>query len=249
MGGWKALGGMRVFTPTVQASLTLWRGTPDCQAAHDYLLERLTHITGGQFRAVGSPLTNRIKGNLGEVSAFWLGREGPHAGLSHVFTMNCHQPLLDISLAGVDIVWISFNDQDQTRDFAVLQEVKTTSGISLDYADTLVDDYTKLFSIEMSLTLQSRFQSIKNRLEFEHDRPDLCLRLNALAGQAPDDSTRVRLLPTLVHEAAGKEPSLKLATVRTSLVNLGWSAGQISEWSIALTDLDERLKRLSWGRH
>jgi hypothetical protein len=240
-----------VFTALIQGTHTAWAGNPNCQAAHDYLLTRLTHVVGGQFRARGNPLTTRIKGNLGEFTAFWVGRNGPHSSWSHAFTLTCHQPLMDISLAGVDIVWVCFNDQDPSRDFVVLQEIKTTSGASLNYADKLAEDYEKLFGLELSFTLQSRLQGIKNRLELEHNRLDLCLRLNAVAGQAPTDSTGVRLLPTLVHDVASssEQAAVKLAAVRSAVLQLGWPQNQVSQWSIALSDLDDRLTRLSWGDH
>ena len=240
-----------MFTAIVQGTHTAWAGNPDCQAAHDYLLMRLTHIVGGQFRARGNALTNRIKGNLGEFTAFWVGRDGPHSSWSHVFTLNCHQPLMDISLAGVDIVWVCFNDQDPSRDFVVLQEIKTTSGASLEYTDKLSEDYEKLFGLELSFTLQSRLQFIKNRLELEHNRPDLCLRLNAVAGQSPTDSIGVHLLPTLVYDASSssQQAAVKLAAVRSAVLQMDWPSNRVLEWSIALSDLDDRLTRLSWGDH
>lgn len=237
-----------MFAATIQATLTLWRGAPDSQAAHDYLLQRLRQITGGRFLPPGTTLSTRIKGNLGEVCAFWIGRDGPHTGWSHVFTLNCLEPLKDISSSGVDIVWIAFNDADPAQDFVVLQETKATATADLGYADSLVDDYLKLFGTDLSLTLHSRFQGIKNQLEFAHNRPDLCLRLNKLGGQAPADSPKVRLLPTLIHDTNGRNPALKLAKVRTALLDVGWGAGQVSAWSVALDDLDGRLARLSWGQ-
>ena len=101
----------------------------------------------------------------------------------------------------------------------------------------------------MRLTLHTRLQDIKNKLEFEQRRLDLARRASALAGGSPRTSSQVRLLPTMVHERAGADPQTKMLAIRETLLSRGWAAGAVVGWAIGLTDLDDRLVRLATGRN
>ena len=95
-----------------------------------------------------------------------------------------------------------FLGADPKEDWASLQEVKTTSGKDLSYADALVPDYEKLFGTNVRLTLQTRLQDIQARLEFGSRRRDLGDRVFRLAGNSPQTSSRVRLLAYVWGEKA-----------------------------------------------
>ena len=85
------------------------------------------------------------------------------------YPANATRPFRPNSAIDFDIVWLDLAD-DPKDDAATLQEVKTTSGPSLGYADNLIDDYDKLFGTNPRLTLWTRLQDIKNKLEFERSR-------------------------------------------------------------------------------
>ena len=88
----------------------------------------------------------------------------------------------------IDIVWIRFGATTDD-DVAVLQEVKTTGSPLLTLADSLIRDYDKLFGTDPHFTLHTRLQDIKNKLGYEHGRPELCPRMTELAGQSPHVTT------------------------------------------------------------
>ena len=167
----------------------LWAGDPDCQAAHEAILHWLqencptfcaTPPEGGNV--------NILRGNLGETIAFCAGYWYVFDS-SHIkpFTANALNPFGRISKSDIDIVWIRFGETGDD-DTAFLQEVKTTGDASLSLADSLISDYDKLFDTNPQVTLHTRLQYIKNTLEFEHNQPDLCPRVAALAGQSPQTS-------------------------------------------------------------
>lgn len=190
---------------------------------------------------------NILRGNLGEsigfCVAYWHGYSGCRA-----YPANATRPFRPNSAIDFDIVWLDLAD-DPKDDAATLQEVKTTSGPSLGYADNLIDDYDKLFGTNPRLTLWTRLQDIKNKLEFEALEPGLCGRVSALAGGSPRTSSRIRLIPTLVHERAGTDPQTKMLAIRQTLIGRGWAAGSVEGWAIGLADLDDRLVRLATGRN
>ena len=227
----------------------LWVGDPDCQAAHEAILHWLqkncptfcaTPPEGGNV--------NILRGNLGETIAFCAGYWYVFDS-SHIkpFTANALNPFGRISKSDIDIVWIRFGETGDD-DTAFLQEVKTTGDASLSLADSLISDYDKLFDTNPQVTLHTRLQYIKNKLEFEHKQPELCPRVAALAGQSPQTSPQVQLLPTLVHERLGSDPQTKMLAIRETLYGKGWARRAVQPWAIGLFDLNARLLRLAMGQ-
>jgi len=118
----------------------------------------------------------------------------------------------------------------------------------LSLADNLISDYDKLFETDPRFTLQTRLQDIKNKLEYEHKQPELCPRITELAGQSPQTSPQVQLLPTLVHERLGSDPQTKMLAIRETLSGKGWPRRAVQPWAIGLFDLNTRLLRLATGQ-
>jgi len=236
---------MTSFTGEVANNVTAWVGDPDCQAVHDALLEWLRD-TCSSFLPATSPYTSAIQGNLGESLAFVVGQENGF-GEYRADCANALTPFLGISKPEVDIVWLSLSE-DPSLDHVVLQEVKTTIQARLDYADTLLDDYDKLFGSDLTVTLQSRLSAIAARLRYGGgSRGDLADRVVALSGESAATSQGVRLLPTVVHDRGVEGAQTKLIAVREGVIGQGWSAHYVSAWSIALSDLNARLRRVAVG--
>jgi hypothetical protein len=161
------------FAKSETHGVVLWVGDPDCQAAHDATLSWLSENCPTFYRTASATDTI-LKGNLGETITFCVGSwyifNGSHV---HAFSANALKPLGGISKADIDIVWIHFGETGDD-DMAILQEVKTTGEPSLSLADGLISDYDKLFGTDLRFTLHMRLQDIKNKIEYEHKRPDLC---------------------------------------------------------------------------
>jgi len=228
--------------------ITLWVGDPDCQAAHDATLCWLQENCP-TFCPTPSAADTILKGNLGETIAFcvgyWYAFNPTH---DRPFAANALNPFGGISKPDIDIVWIHFGETGDD-DLAVLQEIKTTGDSSLSLADGLISDYDKLFGTDPRFTLHMRLQDIKNKIEYEHKRPDLCPRIGELAGQSPQTSPRVQLCPTLVHERLASDPQTKMLAIRETLCGKGWARRAVLPWTIGLFDLNDRLLRLAMGQH
>ena len=153
-----------------------------------------------------------------------------------------------MSLPGLDITYVMIDESNSRGDFVCLQEVKTTGDTNLAYANNLVRDYEKLFGYDLDFTLASRLQVVANKFELEQNLPHLCERVLALAGETPSECVRVQLVPTLVHERTGALPVPKLLAIRTAISSQGWTATNIHAWSIALSNLDDKLQRLARGQ-
>ncbi|WP_020485989.1 hypothetical protein [Rhizobium leguminosarum] len=166
---------------------------------------------------------------------------------TYFFALNAFAPLQDISHSGLDLAYAYFDPFEPSNDLIYLQEVKTTGGIDLSYADNLISDYRKLFGEDGSVTYNTRIQGISMQIELQHQRPDLADRLRNLSETQVSRCNQVRLIPTLVHERVGTAPVEKLVGVKSAITALGWSAQQVAPWSIAMTDLIDRLVRLSRG--
>ena len=232
------------FVDSLSQNVRIWSGNPDCQLAHDTLIKWL-RARGVEFKADASVDDNILKGNLGETIAFYIGLHHGY-GDCHSFAANALRPFNPNSSIDFDIVWVFFG-QNQNDDWAALQEVKATSGTNLAYADALIPDYNKLFGTNLRLTLQTRFQDLQAKLEFESKRPDLGKRLFRMAGNAPSTSSQLKLLPTLVHEKNNTQPQPKMLAVRETLVGMGW--GQVEAWAVGLSELDVRIVRIAKGQN
>lgn len=234
------------FYSTGEDATLLWLGNPDCDAAHRSLLAWLIDC-GAPFLTPELASNSRVKGNLGESIAFVVGYDHVFSDdRYHAYAANAFFPLRNISTPDIDIVWIYFAD-NPSEDRLLIQEVKTTGDLRLALADDLVDDYDKLFGTNPQVTLHTRLQAIKTKLKRGERAPELAGRISTLAGQSPSTSPQVTLLPTLVHERVGCDPRSKFLLVRTTLVGRGWSPGGISCWSIALSEINDRLVRLATG--
>ena len=222
-----------------------WISDPDDDAAHRTILGWLTAVVPAGFIQVGGTLPNPVKGNLGEFIAYCIGTNYVFTSGEIVSGANTPDPLGSISKSDVDIVWLHIG-QNQIDDWAVFQEVKTTGESSLRLADALITDYDKLFGEDVSLTLQARLGVLKNKLE-QMGQGHLCSRVTALTAPSPDLAGRIRLIPTLLHDAA-YDPSAKMVTVHQALIGRGWSFDAVRCWSIALGEIDQRLNLIAQGR-
>ena len=222
-----------------------WEGDPDDDAAHQTILTWLQGAVTAGFLEPTEPLSNAVKGNLGEFIAYRIGESYVFTNVTMAHSANAWDPLSQISRPDVDIVWLYFGN-NEADDWAALQEVKTTGEASLGLADRLITDYEKLFGENLRLTLQTRLGALKNKLD-EQGQGDLSPRLTALGGPAPNRTQGIRLVPTLIHDAA-YDSSAKMVIVRQALVGQGWSTDVVQCWSVALGNLDNRLTRLVRGQ-
>ena len=236
--------GFRKNSPDV-AGLVAWKGDPDDDAGHRTVLAWLQSAVDSGFLKPYEPLTNAIKGNLGEFVAYKIGESFVFTNMAVAHAANAWDPLSRISRPDIDIVWLYFGDTDDD-DWATLQEVKTTSESSLRLADNLITDYDKLFGENLRLTLRTRLGALKNRLD-QQGQGSLSPRVTALGGPSPNLSRGIRLIPTLIHDAA-HDSSTKMTAVRQALIAKGWSSDEVVCWSVALGDLDDRLTRLGRGQ-
>ncbi len=226
----------------------VWTGDPDSQAAHNWLLTWLReHVTFLSPPATGAiQLSSRMMGNLGETVSMCIGLSLRSPG-DRCHPVNAHKPLEDISRPDVDLIWLTFCD-DPRDDFAVIQEVKTTTQSNLSYADTLLDDYAKLFGTDPQTTLHTRLQGLQSVFKYQHREPRLAERVSRLAAKSPRSCrSAVRVMPTLVHDQdCHVSPRNKMLTVAGTLTSRGWES--VEPWAIGLTDLIERFGRLALGQ-
>jgi hypothetical protein len=234
------------FKSNRSGDVLLWIGDPDCQAGHQFLLDRLKTTTH-YFISMSEPLGTRRKGNLGEFIAFEIGKGTAALAQTLRFCANAANPLNNISISDLDITWVHFAP-DPSGDHAYIQEVKTTSQMDLAYASTLADDYSKLFGTNIALTLNTRLQVISNKLEHEHGAPGLAKRAAQLASIRPEHATKIRLIPTIVHDKSSSSPVTKLTAIKSEIAGYGWLAASIDPCAIALSDLEDRLLRLARGQ-
>ena len=227
------------------AGWSAWAGDPDDDAAHQTILAWLQSSVTAGFLDVTGCLSNRVKGNLGEFIAYRIGKNYVFTNITIAHTANAWDPLSEISRSDIDIVWLHFGSTE-ADDWAALQEVKTTGGSSLGLADNLISDYEKLFGENLRLTLQTRLNAVKNKLD-QQGRGHLSSRVTALGGPAPDRARGIQLIPTLLHDAA-HDSSAKMVAIRQALIGRGWATDAVGCWSIALSDLDQRLTRLARGQ-
>ena len=222
-----------------------WQGDPDDDAAHQTILRWLQQAVTSDFLRDTVSLSNRVKGNLGEFIAYRIGKSYVFTNVTIAHSANAWDPLSDISRPDLDIVWLHFGSSE-VDDWAALQEVKTTGENSLGLANDLITDYGKLFGENLRLTLQTRLGALKNKLD-EQGQDELSSRVTALGGSAPNRARGIRLIPTLLHDAA-HDSSTKMAAVRQALIGQGWATDAVECWSVALGEIDLRLSRLARGQ-
>ena len=200
------------------APISLWRGNPDCDAMHTFVLDALNEI-GCSFMGSGVDLIQNQVGNLGEFVVMCVGRKKVFADYC-CQPANAHEPLSTISKAGLDLIWFRFA-VDPSQDSVLVQEVKTTGNPGLTILSSLVEDHRKMFVRPSRKTLLVMLQGIKSRLVFEEGRPDLAARVTRMCGATPQTCDGVRLHPTILHEKAGSNPEQVMLAVRSSIAALG----------------------------
>jgi hypothetical protein len=228
------------------AGISVWRGDPDCQAAHSEILTHLReHST--TFLPEGTLVGDRRKGNLGEHIAFRIGAATDFAGWDRQIK-NAAEPLSNISSAGIDVTWFLLDPTSADDDVVVIQETKTTPDTSLDLAYKLTADYKKLFARDPSFTLATRLQSLATFLEYERGADKtITHRITNMGAPAAKLASKIRLVPTLLHDSAA-DGTPRLLAVRTSIAGFGWRESNIGPWSIALSEIGDRLERIAHGR-
>lgn len=234
-----------VYTHPQQGGLTAWRADPDEESAHSVLLQWLASTVGSIFLPETEPLTNAIKGNLGEFIGYQIGKNYAFVNGEIAHSANASAPLSRISRSGLDVVWMYFG-ANPSDDWAAVQEVKTTGQGSLGLADELIDDYAKLYGTDHRVRLEPRLYSLMSVLR-ELGLDHLTPRLTALGGPGPNSTTGIYLLPTLVHDSSN-ESSTKMLAVRQTILGQGWSPRVVNCWSIGLNQIDDRLERLARGQ-
>ena len=222
-----------------------WEGDPDDDAAHQIILAWLQGLAAPGFQQDQISLSNRVKGNLGEFIAYWIGKTFVFTNVTISPSANAWEPLSDISRPDIDIIWLYFGDTEAS-DWAALQEVKTTEEASLQLADSLITDDEKLFGENLRFTLQTRLGALKNRLD-QYGQGHLSPRVTLLGGPTPQRAHGIRIVPTLLHNAAYNSQS-KMVAVRQALIGRGWATDTVECWSIALGNMDHRLVRLARGQ-
>lgn len=237
---------MSGFQSTSESGVLVHAGDPNCDAAHAALRSVLQNM-GTPFIGPGDTISKSQKGNLGEFISLHIGRHGTFAGLQ-AFASNAIQPLTKISGAGVDLMFVYFDPNDEINDLLYIQETKTTSQENLNYFGYLEADYEKLFATDINLTLQSRISYLTNAFEMERNNDDYARRVQRLGGTSPNQCTRVRLVPTGIHKSGVGNPVQKMLAVKTAITGFGWQQSAISPWTIGLSDLEDRLLRLARGQ-
>ena len=222
----------------------LWIGDPGDEQAHQAILAWLRSARV-DFLAPGTPLSNRIKGNLGEFIAYCIGRHNVHPPDVSAYGENTYNPLGDISNSGLDIKWLNLGPTPAT-DWMIIQEVKTTGSSSLSIADDLIADYDKLFGQNLKFTLRTRLNQFKTKLEQE-GRHEFVPRITELGGPRANQARGIYLFPTLLHSAS-LNSTTKMSAVRQAIVGLGWPSQTVECWSIQLDDIDTRLTQISRGQ-
>jgi len=214
-------------------------------AAHEWLLERFKKDLKVAF--IATAINSATKGNLGEATTLLIGIEHDFKDLMP-FSSNGWGPTLGISRPEMDIVWIEFAEEPG-EDRIYLQEVKTTGTEGLSIADGLVVDYRKLFEDDVTVTLQTRLQSIECKLRFEHQDADSADRIGRIINdiRSPETAVAIFLIPTILHGVNQRDAIIKLLAIRTSLEALGWPVSTIRPWTILLDNIDSHMERLAKG--
>ena len=223
--------------------VVVWTGQPDCQAAHNWLLTWLSQHALPFLPHPPEQLSFSMQGNLAETLSMcvaWQFRQPSQ----RCFPANAQHPFSSISRPDIDLLWIGLGNQP-SDDYIVIQEIKSTGGMDLSYADKLLDDYNKLFS-HPRFSLQTRIQAIQAQMEWQNEDPQIIARISRIAGVSPNTcGAAVRLVPTLVHDLNSIPAAPKMLAVTATLTSRGWS--NVEPWAIGITNLLDRFGRLSRG--
>lgn len=231
------------FQETLTAGVRVYTGDPNCDAAHGALLAGLQKLRV-PFIGTGETINLSQRGNLGEFISLHIAIAGAFNKMEK-FAPNALQPFSPISGAGLDLIYVYFDPVSEDNDLLYIQEVKTTAAENLNYLNNLGNDYKKLFSTDMCLTLQTRIQCLANSFELERNNDAYAERVYRLGATAANECSRVRLIPTGVHALGVGNPVRKMLAIRSDIAAFGWNQANIESWAIALSDLEDRLLRLA----
>jgi hypothetical protein len=234
------------FQEAVTAGVRVCTGDPNCDAAHAALLASLQSL-GTPFIGPTEAISLSQRGNLGEFISLHIARAGAFKAMEK-FARNALQPLSGISGDGIDLTFVYFDPVSEADDLLYIQEVKTTGRDSLSYLNRLEDDYEKLFSTNINLTLQTRIQCLSNAFEVERNNDAYAERVQRLGAKAPKECTRVRLVPTGVHKLGVGNSVQKMLAIRSAIAAFGWDLAAINPWTVGLSSLEDRLLRLARGQ-
>ena len=92
-----------------------------------------------------------------------MGHENDFSDPAHrLVANNAYDPLSGISISGLDLAYVYFDPNDPSSDLLYIQEVKTTGGGNLSYANNLVADYQKLYDGDGRTVLVNRVSDRKS---------------------------------------------------------------------------------------
>lgn len=226
-------------------------GAPTCATFYSWILQSLEELMHPAFGPPSPPLTGITPGqmgNIGEAITYLVGRAERFNSAPFVAALgSALTPFNPSALTGVDITIVYLDPNGVVaNDRLFIQEVKTTGAAQLGYSTALIADYQKLLdTTKPTLSLMSRVSSLKCKLKWEHHfGPDLLQRVEDLAQPIASDCSRVRLLPTLVHDR-GSNPIAALSHVITEIHNQGWPRGCIEAWSISMAQLNQALLNIA----
>jgi hypothetical protein len=228
----------------------LYAGAPDCKTFYNWIIDSLVELMHPRFAAPNPALTSITTGqmgNLGEAITFLVGSTDRFSE-PHIFALgSALTPFNPSALTGVDITILYLDPNGVVaNDRLFIQEVKTTGLANLDYSKALIGDYLKLLDTTVpTLSLMSRVSALKCKLRWEHRfSPAQLQRVEDLAQVLPADCTRLRLLPTLIHDRSSNAVT-PLTHVMTEIQKQGWPTGCIEAWSISLTQLNSSLLNMA----
>lgn len=187
-------------------------------------------------------------GNIGEAITYLVGRTERFNSVPFVATLgSALTPFNASALTGIDITIVYLDPNGVVaNDRLFIQEIKTTGAAQLGYSAALIGDYQKLLdTTKPSLSLMSRVSSLKAKLKWEHHfAPALLQRVENFAQPSASDCTRIRLLPTLVHDR-NSNPVVALSHVMSQIQLQGWPQGCIEAWSISISQLNQSLLHIA----
>ncbi|MGN6828915.1 hypothetical protein [Paucibacter sp. M5-1] len=229
-----------------------FRGDPNCAAFYAWVLNYLGQLAAAGHAPPTPPLvelTNGQKGNIGEFITFLVARNEKFGAANYTPSLaGALIPLQPGTAVGLDIMVLFLDPVGNTaNDRLYIQEVKATGAEELTYAEALVKDYKKLLDdTQPSTALQSRISAIKAKLHLELNWPLAKIqRVEDIAQPDAKHCTRIRLMPTLVHDLRHGDPAAALNKVIDQIYLQGWPDGTIEGWSIAITRLNEAMVQMA----
>ncbi len=226
-------------------------GAPNCSAFYAWVLRTLEDLMHPGFGPPSPPLTKITPGqmgNLGEAITYLVGRTERFASVPFIVALgSALTPFNPSAITGVDIVIVYLDPNGVVaNDRLFIQEIKSTGAVKLEYSKALIGDYQKLLDTTTPhLSLMSRVSSLKCKLKWEHHFDSgLLQRVEDLAQPSASDCTRIRLLPTLVHDR-NSDPIAALSHVMVEIKKQGWPQGCIEAWSISIAQLNQALLHMA----